>query len=490
MAPSALLCLLLAGAAGAAPPDEAWLERASADLAAEAASLRGERAWAPAVQEFLLRRYAQTRDPGALAQASRSLAELAVSGARDHIGGGFLGSGREKTLRDNAELASVYLDAYQAGKDPNTARVARETLDYILRDLARKDGGFYASERGGQPYYLWSRKEIERVLGASVAEMFCYRYGVTSEGGMPYEAKTAAETAAKFGRSEGEVGRTLGVAREKLRLARAKRPRPSRDAEVVAASNGLMVSALARGYQVLEEKSYLEAAERTARFLHKGLYDPKARRLRHAWRKGAEGGSAADYAFLAQGLLDLYEASFDPDWLDWALESSQSLEETTPDGGGAEADSVRTRNLLRLSQFFGRPDLRAAAERVLSKVPDVAGSPPEKARRLSVLGTALSRPRQIVISGVLDDPGTREMLRAVHARYLPDKILMVVPPGPVQKKLAVRIAALKGMTPIGGKPTAYICVDFACELPSNDLRAVEGMLDGKGVGEALRKRLP
>lgn len=498
-----------------APFDEAWLSRGFEAFAAEAEKPRGEgpRSPAPSAQSFLLRVYARTREPRALALASRTLSEMASGGIRDHIGGGFhrrsVDRGwrmpdPEKRLADNARLAFVYLEAYQAGKDPEMARVARQTLDYALRDMRGKEGGFYSSEH---VVYIWSAKEIEEALGRPAAEVFFWRYGVRPEGNLPpgtpgdtrganvvYAARTTAETAARFGKTEGEVERLLAVSREKLRAARNSRPRRVRDESVVAAWNGLMLSALAKGGQVLEEKAYLEAAEKAARFLRSELYSSKGRRLGRVWMRGRAGmdGAESDYAYLAQGLLDLYEASFDPDKLDWALELSLALSER-PSGGrnrrfpaegedDSEASAVAALNLLRLAQFFGRPDLRAAAEKTLARHGrSMAEDPLGCGRMLAALGAFLERPRQIVIAGEASDPAVREMLRAVHARYIPDKILMVVPPGPVQRRLASRIPALKGMGPIDGRATAYICADFACELPTGDLREVESILDGRGL---------
>ncbi|MFH1725965.1 MAG: thioredoxin domain-containing protein [Elusimicrobiota bacterium] len=487
----------------------------------------------PVNQNFLLRYYARKGDERALAMVAKTLLEMSRGGIYDHLGGGFHSRSVDagwrmprfgKTLRDNAQLAVNFLEAYQAGKDPDSARVARETLDYLLRDMRRLEGGFFAAEAaGGTPsplgaFYLWGEAEIARALGRETADVFSYRYGVLPGGnvrGDPvgglksknilYAARTLEETAARFGGTARGNGRLLDKARKRLLAARAKRPRPALDDNILASWNGLAISAFAKGFQVLEEPAYLAAAESAARFVRKRLYDPGTRVLHHGWRDGrrAAAGMAADYAFFAQGLLDLYEASFDPGWLEWAEELTDVLQERLSDRRGAyyaadkgagkrpgaraaevsegdepSASSVAALNLLRLGQFTGREDLRRAAEKTLGRFSGrMRDDPLSLPQMLVAADYAAAKPRQVIIAGEVDDPATREMLRMVHARYLPDKILMVVPPGEAKDRLARRLPVLEWMAAIDGKPTAYICVNFACELPTNDLQAVARLLE-------------
>ncbi|MBI3300364.1 MAG: thioredoxin domain-containing protein [Elusimicrobia bacterium] len=493
----------------------------------------------PPTLEFLLREHARSGDKAALEMAAGTLRAMGKGGVYDQVGGGFHrysvdGAWRvphfEKMLYDNAQLVPVLLSAYQATRELEFARLARETLDYMLRDLERPGGGFYSAEDADSlpdgsktktegAFYVWSARELREALGAD-AELFAYRFGV-EEGGnaledphgefggknILYAAHTVEETAAKFGKTRGELRRVLEAARKTLLERRAKRARPHRDEKVLAAWNGLALSAFAKGAQVLEEPRYAQAAARAAEFLKTTLYDPKTKRLKRRWAGGeaAIDGLAEDYAFLAQGLLDLFETDFEPGRLEWALELQGQLEarfsdgkggyaQTPKDGGkdlfarfgedhdGAEpaAASVAVHNLLRLSQLAERPELRKAAERALARHgAALAESPRAMPLMMAAVGRALAVPRQVVVAGPREDPAVREILRLVHGKPRPPMSLMVVETGPQRERLVKLNAQVRGMAPIRGKPTAYVCVNFACELPTSDLDVVRRLLDGE-----------
>ncbi|MEE8424754.1 MAG: thioredoxin domain-containing protein, partial [Elusimicrobiota bacterium] len=505
----------------------------------------------PVNQNLLLRYYARTGEEKALEMVSKTLEEMSAGGIYDHVGGGFARYSTderwrvphfEKMLYDNAQLAVNFLETYQAGRDPRMAGVARETLDYVLRDMTHKDGGFYSAEDADSlppelakkgvkdeghehktegAFYLWTKDEMLAQLGKKDTELLAYRYGVRDEGNayrdpqgefkgknILYAEHSLKKTARKFGISKREAERRSRAALKRLLSVREKRPRPSLDDKVLASWNGLMISAFAKGYQVLEDERYLAAAEKAADFLKKNLYDSSKKRLYHRWREGdrAVEGLADDYAFLIQGLLDLYEASFDPDRLDWALALAERLQTDFYDKGKGgyfmtaegsspnllvrliqdsdnvepAASSVAALALLRLAQLTHREDLRKAAEATLRRFgKQMKDQPRSLPQMLAAVDFATAKPRQIIIAGGLEEPATREMLRMVHARFMPTKVLMVLPPGKTKDRLAARAPYLRGMVPIGGKPTAYICVNFACELPTNDLEAVSKMLDDK-----------
>jgi uncharacterized protein YyaL (SSP411 family) len=501
----------------------------------------------PVNQNFLLRYFARANERKALDITHKTLAAMSAGGIYDHVGGGFARYSVddqwriphfEKMLYDNAQLSVNLLEAYQATKDPALAQTARETLDYVLRDMTHSEGGFFSAEDADSlpvelagrvddaghahktegAFYLWSSKELAEVLKED-AELFAFYYGVAAGGNaledphhefdgknILYQARSLKEAADKFSISESAARRRLKAARQTLLAVRAKRPRPGLDDKVLASWNGLMLSGLAKGAQVLEDERYREAAEKAAGFLRKRLYDEKTKVLYHRWREGERAipGQADDYAFLAQGLLDLYEASFDPTWLDWAIELGDALLANFYDteGGGffmtAEgnsphlltriiedsdnvepaASSVAALTLLRLGHVAHRNDFREAAEKTIHRF----GRQLEKAPRsmpqmLVAADFAAAKPRQVILAGELDDPATREMLRMVHARFQPGRMLMVVTPAS-RKRLAKRLSILRGMVPIDGKTTAYICENFACELPTNDLQTVARLLDG------------
>ncbi|TPW20923.1 MAG: hypothetical protein FD126_1204, partial [Elusimicrobia bacterium] len=489
---------------------------------------------------FLLGEHGRAGDKAALDLARRALLAMGRGGVYDQLGGGFHrysvdAAWRvphfEKMLYDQAQLVGPLLDAHRASKDPELSRWARETLDAMLRDLGRPGGGFYSAEdadsmpEGAGPevhkaegaFYIWSASELRAALGKD-ADPFLFRFGVSEGGNAPedphgeftgknilYAAHTLEETAKRFGMTQGEVRRSLDASRKALFDLRARRPRPHRDEKVLASWNGLALSALAKGAQSLEDPRYAAAAAETARFLRTALWDPQAKRLKRRWAGGeaAVDGLAEDYAFLAQGLVDLYEASFDPEWLEWAVELQEALESRHSDGkggygqapkdGGGElfarlggdhdgaepsASSVAALNLLRLAKLVERPAWHAAAEKVLEAH---GGTLRESPRALPLMMAAVARaretPRQVVVAGELSDPATREFLRLVHSKPRPPLALMVVEPGPRRERLVKLNPLLRGMGPLKGKPTAYICVNFACELPTSDLETARKLLD-------------
>ncbi|MFA5140418.1 MAG: hypothetical protein WC728_14390 [Elusimicrobiota bacterium] len=360
---------------------------------------------------------------GAVDAAVSELEAILSGPSYDPVAGGRISSSGKKRLDENARFAIELLEVYQASKRPEFAEAARQTLDFILRD--------------GKGADLWDRKGVEKALGSSAAEVFLFRYAVPETPGRVRTAHSVEETAAHFGRTSAEVNRLLRTARKRL----LERVRPARPLGV--SRSGLVMSALAKGFQVLEDPEYLKAARKV--------------------RGGKD-------AFFAQGLLDLYEASFDPDLLDRALSLSPRA---------SDDPAVVCSNLLRLAQIYDRPDLRQAAQGILAEHSKRMEQEPSAVLPLMAAAeAAASKPKQIVIAGSLDDPGTLEMLRLVNGRFIPGRVLIAAPPGPVQQRLAKHLPALRGMVPIGGKPTAYICVDFSCELPTNDLKVAARLLDG------------
>src|SRR5437762_3419639 len=296
-----------------------------------------------------------------------TLRKMAAGGMHDHIGGGFhrYSVDRywhvphfEKMLYDQAQLASAYLDAFQITQDRQYADVARDILDYVARDMTSKDGGFFSAKDADSPipvagigdpghaktaegaFYIWAEKEIDDALRTD-AEIFKFHYGVQPHGNAPegsdpqdefrgknilIERHTTAETAKRFKKSEDEVRQSLARSREKLLSIRSKRPRPHLDDKIIAAWNGLMISAYARAAQILDEPRYLESATRAAKFLRSNLYDEKSRLLFRNYRESRSNveGFADDYAFVIQGALDLYEASFEIEWLKFSIELQET----------------------------------------------------------------------------------------------------------------------------------------------------------------------
>ncbi|HEX8908347.1 MAG TPA: thioredoxin domain-containing protein, partial [Anaeromyxobacteraceae bacterium] len=290
---------------------------------------------------LLLRHHRRTQDPASLHMALLTLERMAAGGLMDQVGGGFhrystderwLVPHFEKMLYDNALLAIAYAEAWQVTGRRDLARVARQTLDYLLRELTSPESAFWSatdadSEGEEGRFFAWDERELREVLGAE-ADRFAAYYGVTPQGN--FEGRNILAVASP----DEDTWESLAVARAALYAARERRPRPLLDDKVVTAWNGLGISALAFCGRVLDEPLYVEAAARAARFLLQELRP--AGRLARSWRAGALGppGFLADHAFLVQGLLDLHEATFDPDWLREALALADATERLFADPRG------------------------------------------------------------------------------------------------------------------------------------------------------------
>jgi hypothetical protein len=496
----------------------------------------------PVVFNFLLRYHARTEEKAPMEMTLHTLRAMARGGVHDHIGGGFhrYSTDRtwhvphfEKMLYDQAQLASSYLDAYQITHDPFFAEVARDILDYVLRDMRGDHGAFFSAEDAdsllerGKPehaegaFYVWDAKEIGRSLGPDAA-VFNYYYGVEAAGNVSsgqdirgeltgknilVVRHTVAETAAKFGKPEADVRARLAAARKKLFESRSRRPRPPLDDKVLTAWNGLMISALARAAQVLDEPRYLAAAESAAGFVRANLYDSKTGTLKRRYREGeaAIGGFLEDYAFLIQGSLDLYETSFRIEWLAWAVQLQEKQEQafwdadvggyfatdgsdrsllyrTRDDYDGAEpaANSVAALNLLRLWQMTDRTQWKEKAEKTFAAFSQLLQESPQMVPQLvAAMDFSLSKPKQIVIAGEPTAKDTHALLRLVHARYLPNKILLLADGGAGQKQLTRWLPFLESVRKKDGRATAYICENYVCKLPAADPRVVARLLHGR-----------
>ena len=384
----------------------------------------------PAGLRFLFHSYASEgrtsqAAQNALKMSLLTLRKMAEGGIHDHLGGGFHRYSVdmywhvphfEKMLYDQAQLAVAYLEAYQITREPPFAEVARHTLDYVRRDMTDKQGGFYSAEdadsllAAGKPehaegaFYVWTSDQIRRALGEERAQLFSAYYGVEAKGNAPegsdprgefagknilIERQSISELAKAFHLTEKQVRKSLEENRQKLFALRAKRPRPHLDDKIVTAWNGLMISAFARASQVLNEPAYLQAAITASAFLQDRLYDPKSHTLKRSYRQGAgkANGFLSDYAFLIQGLIDLYEASFETRWLAWAMELQKTQDnlfwdssqgayfETTGkdsnillrmkedyDGAEPAPNSVAALNLQRLAQLLDSNDWQAKAQ--------------------------------------------------------------------------------------------------------------------------------
>ena len=505
------------------------------------------------VLSLILRHWKRKRDPAALKIVERTLRAMAAGGLYDHLGGGFHRYSTdaqwhvphfEKMLYDQALLARAYLEAYQATGSAEYARIARETFDYVLRDLSDPKGGFHSAEdadseenrdlSGKAPisqrkkegaFYVWTAQEIEKTLGPADAEQFNLAYGVRLHGNTAhdlggireantgsgeassgrsqdpqgefagknilYRAHSIEEVSKRFKLSEKEVEQKLAETRRKLFAARARRPRPHRDDKVLADWNGLMISSLAFGARVLEEPRYADAARRAADFILKEMVR-KDGRLLHRYREGEAAIPAhlEDYAFLVHGLIDLYEATFKPKYLAEAgrltgemvrlfwddekggffltgIDAEKLLvrQKEVYDGAIPSGNSVAALDLIRVGRLTGENGLEEKAARLMRAFfGQVQAQPSAFPQLLIALDFALGPSNEIVIAGAPDAPGTQEMLRTIDGRFLPNKVVTLHPPG------------RQDFPMLNGKPTAYVCRNYACSLPTSDLEKLKELL--------------
>jgi uncharacterized protein YyaL (SSP411 family) len=492
----------------------------------------------PVIVNYLLRYYAQTGAKAALDMSLFTLRRMAEGGIHDHIGGGFHRYSTdtrwhvphfEKMLYDQAQLANSYLDAYQITHDEFYAGVARDILAYVARDMTGDQGQFYSAEDADSPVpknpsthaegalYVWEEKEIVEALGSQSAEIFKYYFGVGEHGNVTSDPRgelvnknvlivshSIEEVAKHFHKTPQEVQALLASARQSLFAIRAKRPRPHRDDKTITAWNGLMISAFARAYQVMGEPHYLSSAIRAAQFIKTKLYDPKSQKLMRRFRDGeaAVDGFADDYAFLIQGLLDLYEASFNIEYLSWALDLQRKQNEifwdtihsgyfstagTDPsilirmkedyDGAEPSPNSVSALNLLRLSEMLDEQSFYEMAEKTFIAFSDQLKTSPSAMPQLMVaLDFQAGHPKQIVIAGTLDAPDTRAMLQTIYEKFIPGKILLFADGGSGQTFLGKHLEFIRDVKPINSKATAFVCQNYVCQKPTNSVADLAKLL--------------
>jgi uncharacterized protein YyaL (SSP411 family) len=493
----------------------------------------------PAALEFLLAYYGRTKDEEALEMVEKTLRAMAEGGMNDQLGGGFhrysvderwFVPHFEKMLYDQAQLASVYLKTYQLSGDARQAAEARRIFDYVLRDMTDSGGGFYSAEdadsaeSAAEPekksegaFYLWTQAEVERLAGQPAAGMFSMRYGVQAEGNVREDphgefqgknilaVRQSLEAVARvYGVSEAEAGERIREVREKLLEARGARPRPHRDDKILTSWNALMISALALGARVLSEPAYGEAAKRAARFVLGRLYDPSTGVLLRRYR----GGDAAipafldDYACFVLALLDLYEMDFDVEWVERARGLARRMVEQFEDrerGGffstaagdpnlllrikedydGAEpsGNSAAIAALGRLALLTGEQEFGGAARRAIEAMTGRLAAQPTAMPLLAVaLDFQLRPPRQIVLAGDPEAPVMQEFDRARNRHWLPAAAVIRLGTAAERAYWEGLRPALAAMTPVEGRPAAYVCRDLVCELPVSEPEKFEALL--------------
>ena len=458
----------------------------------------------PMVVEFLLRRHHATGDPDALEMVIKTLDAMARGGMYDQLGGGFhrysvdaswLVPHFEKMLYDNAQLARVYLHAWQVTLDPLYRAIVEETLDYVVREMTHPGGGFLSSQDADSEgeegkYFLWTMPEIEALLGDR-AEPFCSAYPVAREGN--FEGSTILTFTGTMEQRE-----RLASSRHGLFESREVRIHPGFDDKVLTSWNGLMLAAFSEAAQVLDRPDYLAIAEANAAFLLCELRTDEGRLL-HSWRSGEAklNGYLEDYAYLIEGLIELYEASFEPRWLLAALELADTMADrfSAPDGGfydtSDDHETLITRPrevqdnatpsgsamaayvLLRLASLGAREDLaRIAGESFGLVQSHLARYPTGFGQWLVALDYASSAHQEVVIAGDLASADTRALVAVARDGFFPHRLIVV---GDDDGQATV-LPVLEGRPRVDGRAAAYVCSGFVCHAQVTEPAALAKVL--------------
>ncbi|PKB67143.1 MAG: thioredoxin domain-containing protein [SAR202 cluster bacterium Io17-Chloro-G3] len=462
----------------------------------------------PMVLEYLLRYQLSTKNSEALEMVNLTLKKMARGGIYDQLGGGFhrystdaswLVPHFEKMLYDNALLSRLYLHAYQATREPEFARIAQETLDYVLREMTDEEGGFYSSQDADSEgvegkYFVWDPEEIQNVVGYKLGNVVCHYYNVTSTGNFEgtsilHVTKEATAVAQELGLSEQDLNKCIMAARELLLETRGKRTPPVTDKKVLTAWNGMMLKSLAEASMTFNREDYREAAETNALFLLRAMR-VNGRLLRTSKEGKAKlKGYLEDYAYLADGLLMLYEVTFDYQWLQEARGLTEELvrlfwdkeQEVFYDTGNDHEElivrprettdnampcgsSVAAEVLLRMTSFTGKESYTKKAVASLQSVAGVMSKYPLGfGHWLSALDFYLGTPKEIAVIGPLSNKVTQTLLKTVFALYLPNKVIAgrEAGTGPPEGDIPL----LNAKTMMEDQPTAYVCEHYLCQAP-------------------------
>lgn len=471
-----------------------------------------------AVLEFALRYQKRTGEPQAERMVRLTLDQMAAGGIYDQIGGGFARYAVdaawqvphfEKMLYDNAQLARIYLDAYRAFGTDRYREVATETLAYVLREMTSPEGGFYSaqdadSEGEEGKFYVWSAAEFEEVVGSEAASIAGAYFGVTDQGN--FEGHNILHVA----KAVDSVDATIQEAKRKLFAARESRVHPGRDDKILTAWNGLMLRALAEGARVLGRDDFREAATRNATFVLE-----KLRKDGHLLRSYKDGRARLtafleDYAFFIDGLISLYEATFERRWIeeaigltetmleDFADPESETFYDTSihheelisrprdlQDGATPSGNSTAAAVLLRLAIFTGNETYASRAAAMLTALARPMGEHPTSfGRWLTAADAYLANPKEVAVAGERDDPVLSELANQVYRRYEPNTILGYADPH--DETVTKLLPFLELRPPRGGKATAYVCENHACLPPVTDPADLVVQLE-QGTGISWRE---
>ena len=472
----------------------------------------------PMTLEFAMSQYRRSGDPDVLHIAEHTLQKMAAGGIYDQIGGGFhrysvdriwLAPHFEKMLYDNAQLLRGYLHAWQINGRPEHRRIIDETVDYVLREMTAPQGGFYSaqdadSEGEEGKFFVWTAEEIEAILGKEEADLLGRTYGVTPTGNFEGKTilnlkRTVADVAQQAGAPVETVAERLAAARQKLFIEREKRIKPGRDEKILTEWNGLMIHALADVGVVLGREDALEAARKSAAFILAEMRQDNGFLFR-SYKDGRARFNAylEDYAAFARGLVALYEATFELRWLAEAVRLTKIMQSQFADevrGGFYQTgiaheqlvvrrkdfidnaipsgNSMAAELLLRLAKLTGHDDYRSEAARIFQiMAAAMAQQPTGFGRLLTALDDLLSPSQEVAVVGSLGDPRTQALLQEARRHYLPHTVLAQREPDSENP-----LPLLEGRTLVDGQPAAYVCENYACQLPVTGVDALRQLLE-------------
>ena len=480
---------------------------------------------------FLLRYWKRSGDATALDMVEKTLQAMRRGGIYDHVGFGFhrystdsqwLLPHFEKMLYDQAMVAMAYIEAYQATRKQDYRKTAREIFTYVIRDMTGSEGGFFSAEDADSEgeegkFYLWTQEQIREALGDGEADLVNKVFNVQKDGNFTVEAtgkksgasilhlkKPLDDIASDLNLSSQEFQARLNAARQRLFSYRDKRVHPMKDDKVLTDWNGLMIAALAKGAQAFDDPRYAELACSAADFILGSMRKANGRLWhRHRGQWTSVDANLDDYAFLVWGLIELYEATFDATHLRFALELTDDMVKhfwdkdggglyLVPDDGEAllvrkkdihdtalpSANSVAMLNLLRLGRMTGNPELEERAAklgRALSG--SVKESPAAYTQLMVALDFAIGPSYEVVIAGKPRAEDTEAMARELRTRFLPNKVVLLNRSGRKPSEIAELAQFTKNQSSIGGKATAYVCVNHGCKSPTTDMNEMLELLN-------------
>jgi len=480
---------------------------------------------------FLLRYWKRSGNKTALEMVEKTLQAMRHGGIYDHVGFGFhrystdskwLIPHFEKMLYDQAMLAMAYTEAYQATGKESYAKTAREIFTYVLRDMAASEGGFYSAEDADSEgkegkFYLWTQDEVRQALGDEEPDFVARVFNIEKDGNFAEQTtarkssfnilhlkKTLGELASDLNLSQQDIQGHLEVIRQKLFTHREKRVHPMKDDKILTDWNGLMIAALAKGAQAFDKPEYAEAAHCAADFILGNMRKSDGRLL-HRYRDGRAGIEANldDYAFLVWGLIELYENTFNARYLEAGLkltdkmvrhfwdEDSGGLYLTPNDGesllirkkeiyDGAipSGNSVAMLNLLRLGHIISNSDLEEKAVKIGNAFSgSVKQSPSAHTQLMVSLDFAIGPCYEVVIAGKAQAEDTKAMVKALRTHFLPNKVVLLNADGRELPEIAKLAEFTKNQSSIGGKATAYVCMNYNCKLPTTDINKMLELLN-------------